>query len=62
MIGDKAMTTLKKLFARYMALALVVTVTSVGMAHLAIARGQSADDCPPGSTDPDCITATKNGK
>ncbi len=28
-------------------------------ATAAMARGSGADDCPQGSTDPDCIAATK---
>jgi hypothetical protein len=28
-------------------------------ATVAIARGGRSDDCPPGSTDPDCVDTTK---
>ena len=45
-------TAMKNLFAILLLLATLFAVTP------AFARGQSADDCPPGSTDPDC----KKGK
>ena len=42
--------------------ALLILLTALLVGTAAHARGgQSADDCPPGSTDPDCVTKP-NGK
>lgn len=38
----------------------IVLLTIILGATAAVARGgRTADDCPPGSTDPDCVDATK---
>ena len=41
---------------------LVLLTVLCGVSHVAFARGSGADDCPAGSTDPDCVAASKNGK
>lgn len=43
-------------------LAFLILLAALGTATAAFARGQSADDCPPGSTDPDCVGTKTNGK
>jgi hypothetical protein len=42
-------------------LSLLVLLAVLFGSTAAMARGSGADDCPPGSTDPDCV-AKPNGK
>jgi hypothetical protein len=52
-------TTATMGFMRHL-LALLIILAALLACHVAYARGgQDADDCPPGSTDPDCKDASQ---